>query len=70
MENTIEHNGKTLNWDYDICPCRQCPIYPTKNEWEYEKDIRKDKCYTSRCTYQKELATNIAWGLHKWRTKE
>lgn len=72
MENTIEYNGKILKWDYNICPCLDCPIYPTKKEWEEEayKDVRKDKCYASRCTYNKELASSIAWGIHDIRFRE
>lgn len=72
MENTIDYNGKILKWEYKICPCLDCPIYPTKKDWEEEaeKDVRKDRCYTSICTYNKELAASIAWGLHEWRFGE
>ena len=69
MENTIEYKGKTLTWDYKIVPCLECPIYPTIKDWEEEadKDIRKDKCYTSRCKYNKALAGSIAWEIHDMR---
>lgn len=62
MENTINFKGKELKWDYEICACLNCPIYPTIKEWEKEaeKDVRKDKCYTSRCTYNKENARQVA----------
>jgi hypothetical protein len=69
MGNTINFEGKELKWEYTICPCLQCPIYPTKKDWEEEaeKDVRKDKCYTSRCTYSKNLSALIAWGIHDMR---
>ena len=69
MENTINFEGKDIKWEYTICPCLQCPIYPTKKEWEEEaeKDVRKDKCYTSRCIYSKKLAASIAWEIHDLR---
>ena len=60
MENKIEYNGKTLKWEYDICACLSCPLFPMIKEWENEKDKRKDKCYTSRCTYNSENARQIA----------
>lgn len=67
MENTINFEGKEIIWEYTTCPCLQCPIYPTKKEWEEEKDVRKDKCYTSRCTYSKNLAASIALEIHDLR---
>jgi len=69
MENTINFERKELKWEYTICPCLQCPIYPTKKKWEEEaeKDVRKDKCYTSGCTYSKNLAASIAWEIHDMR---
>jgi len=68
--NTIEYKGKELKWEYDICPCLECPIYPHRSEWEDEKDIRKNKCYDSRCTYHKELSASMAWGLYEWRSEK
>jgi len=72
MENTIEHNSKILKWDYDICPCLDCPIYHTKNEWEEEaeKDVRKDKCFSSMCTYYRQRSATLAWGIYELRTEE
>lgn len=62
MENTIIFEGKELKWKYNICPCLECPIYPTRNEWEEEarKDVRLDKCWTSRCAYDKKKAEEMA----------
>lgn len=69
MENTINYNEKEIKWEYTICPCLQCPIYPTKREWEEEaeRDVRKDRCYSSRCSYNKKLAASIAQGIYELR---
>jgi len=64
MENTINFEGKELKWEYKICPCLECPIYPLQKQWENDPDIRHDKCYTSRCTYNKQNAASIAWGVY------
>lgn len=64
MENTITYEGKELKWEYKICPCLNCPLYPRKSEWEDEPDIRKDKCYTSRCTYNKAIGKMVAEGVY------
>jgi translation initiation factor 2 beta subunit (eIF-2beta)/eIF-5 len=60
MENTINFEGKELKWEYTICPCLECPIYPLQKEWENETDIRKNKCWTSRCLYDKMKAKEMA----------
>lgn len=60
MENTITYKGEELKWDYKICPCLECPIYPLRKEWENEPDIRKDKCYTSHCTYYRQKSKEMA----------
>jgi hypothetical protein len=65
-QNIINFEGKELKWDYTIVPCLKCPIYPTRKEWEEEAkiDVRKDKCYTSRCTYNKANAKMVADGIY------
>lgn len=60
MENTLTYNGEELKWEYKIVPCLECPIYPLRDEWKDDPDIRKDKCYTSRCTYSRALAKAVA----------
>jgi len=60
MENIVNFKGKEIKWDYKICPCLECPIYPLRKEWEDEPDIRKDKCYTSRCTYSRLKGKEVA----------
>lgn len=59
MENKLTYKGKELKWGYKIVPCLECPIYPLRKEWEDHSDIRKDKCYTSRCTYNKIVAESL-----------
>lgn len=60
MENTIVYKGKKLKWEYKICACLDCPLYLQRKEWEDEPDIRKDRCYTSRCTYNKANGKMVA----------
>jgi hypothetical protein len=64
MENTIIYEGKELKWEYKICACLDCPLYPRRKEWENEPDIRKNKCYTSRCTYDRTNGKIIAEGIY------
>lgn len=66
MENSIIYDGKELKWEYKTCPCLECPIYPTRKEWEEEAkhDARKDKCYYAHCTYGRKLSHDIAQGLY------
>ncbi len=64
MENTLIYKGKELKWDYKIVPCLECPIYPLRHEWENEPDIRKDKCYTSHCTYHRAVGKMVAEGVY------
>ena len=54
MENQIEYNKQNLKWEYEICPCENCPIY-MKN-----KSCELKECETVRCKYNKQLARNIA----------
>lgn len=82
MENTIIFEGKEKKSNYKIVPCLECPIYPLKKEWEDDPDIRHNKCYTSKCTYDKKLGKEIAEELYfmknnfyceecyKWTPKE
>ena len=60
MINTITYKGENLTWDYKIAACLDCPLYPHIKEWEDDPDIRKDKCYTSGCTYNKNNARAIS----------
>ena len=64
MENILTYKGKELKWEYKIVPCLDCPIYPLRHEWEDNPDIRKDKCYTSRCSYHKENSRMVAEGVY------
>jgi len=64
MENRLTYKGKELKWEYQICPCLECPIYPLRHEWEDDPDIRKDKCHTSRCIYNKANAKMVAEGVY------
>ena len=70
MENKIIYKGEELKWDYDIVPCLNCPIYPLRKEWEADPDIRKDKCYTSGCTYNKANAKMVAEGVYAMQHPE
>ena len=67
MENIITFNGKEKKWNYKIAPCLECPIYPMRKEWEDDPDVRNDKCYTSRCTYNRKLSKDIAAELYFMR---
>ena len=58
-QNKIIFNGEEKTWNYKICPCLECPIYPNRKDWEDEKDIRKNKCWSSRCTYDKIKAKEV-----------
>ncbi|MCK9273278.1 hypothetical protein M0P65_07100 [Candidatus Gracilibacteria bacterium] len=60
MENIITFEGHKRKWEYSICPCLDCPIYPLRKEWEDSDDVRENKCYTSRCSYDREKAREIA----------
>jgi len=64
MENTLTYKGEELKWDYKIIPCLECPIYPLRKDWENESDIRKDKCYTNHCTYNKANGKMVAEGVY------
>ena len=63
-QNKITFEGKEIIWDYDIAPCLKCPIYPLKKEFEDDPDIRKNKCWTSGCLYDKENARMVANGIY------
>ena len=63
MENTLTYKGKELKWEYEIVPCLECPIYPLQKEWENDPDIRNDKCYMSRCTYNRAVAKMVGEGI-------
>ena len=60
MENTIKFEGNEKKWNYTICPCLECPIYPHIKEWENDPDIRNNKCWSSRCTYDKMKAKEMS----------
>ena len=51
--NTILIEGKELSWNYTICPCLTCQLY-------LEKIDTVSNCMSHRCTYNKQLAKNIA----------
>ena len=60
MENTLIYKGKELKWNYNICPCLECPLYPDITKWKDDPDKRNDKCYTSHCSYDKQQAKDVA----------
>lgn len=64
MENTLTYKGKELKWEYKTVPCLECPIYPLRDQWKDDPDIRKDKCYTSHCTYHRTVGKMVAEGVY------
>jgi hypothetical protein len=64
-KNTIILNGKEISWDYTVCPCLTCEHYLKENK---SPDIKI--CESSRCTYNKQLARDIAndvfFMMHNW----
>lgn len=65
-QNKISFKGKEITWDYEICPCSTCPIYPLKKEFEDDPDKRNDKCWTSHCLYDKENSRMVANAVYVW----
>jgi predicted Zn-ribbon and HTH transcriptional regulator len=53
--NTIIINGKEVSWQYAICPCVECQLYLKENKSPEDKI-----CKSARCTYDKQVARNIA----------
>jgi hypothetical protein len=54
-KNIIIINGKEISWDYTICPCLACQLYLKDN-----KSPENKICESSHCTYNRQLAKNIA----------
>lgn len=60
--NTIILNGKEISWNYTICPCLECEIYLNKQKSNdsIKYDGEDKACRTARCTYNHQLAKDIA----------
>ena len=78
-KNTIIVEGKEISWDYQICPCLECELYLKNNKSKEfininHKHPEDNICRSVRCTYNSQLARDIAndifFMMHNWYCNE